>query len=105
MTKKKNTLKESNHRPAQWKPCLDSYEDLRTLQLRTAEHFAAPAQLLWTGELRDLPYDLVAKHTIIVPAEAAPFFRGLDVTATDVMHPADIPNQELAALRKEQGPC
>ena len=95
---------ESNYGPVQWKPWLDSYQDLRALQFRTPEHFAAAAKLLWTGELRDLPYDLVGNHTIIVPAEAVPFFRGLEVTETDVLHPSEMPPQELSELRKEQGP-
>ena len=95
---------ENSHGPVQWKPWLDSYQDLRALQFRTREHFATAAKLLWTGELRDLPYDLVGNHTIIVPAEAVPFFRGLEVTETDVLHPGDMPPQELSELRKEQGP-
>jgi hypothetical protein len=100
---------EAEHRdihcaPVQWKPWLDSYRDLRALQFSTREHFAAAAQLLWTGDLRDLPYDLVGNHTIVVPAEAVPFFRGLDATETDVLHPGDMPAQELSDLRKEQGP-
>lgn len=95
---------ESNNGSVQWKPWLDSYQDLRALQFRTPEHFAAAAKLLWSGELRELPYDLVGNHTIIVPAEAVPFFRGLEVTETDVLHAGDIPPQELSELRKEQGP-
>ena len=95
---------ESKHGPGQWKPWLDSYQDLRALQFRSREHFAAAAKLLWTGELRDLPYDLVGCHTIIVPAEAVPYFRGLEVTETNVLHPCDMPPQELSELRKEQGP-
>jgi hypothetical protein len=95
---------QSNHTPVQWKPWLDSYQDLRALQFRTPEHFAAATTLLWIGELRDLPYDLVGNRTIIVPAEAVLFFRGLEVTETDVLNPGDVPPQELSDLRKEQGP-
>jgi hypothetical protein len=111
MKKNKNTLKATplhgsiaTGSPVQWKPWLDSYQDLRALQFRTPEHFAAAAQLLWTGELRDLPYDLVGHRTIIVPAEAVPFFDGLEATETEVLHPSDLPPQELSDLRKEQGP-
>jgi hypothetical protein len=95
---------ETNHGPVQWKPWLDSYQDLRALTFPSREQFAAAAELLWTGQLRDLPYDLVGNHTIIVPAEAVAFFRGLEVTETDVLHPSDMAPQELADLRKEQGP-
>jgi hypothetical protein len=94
----------SNHAPVQWKPWLDSYQHLRALQFHTREHFAAAAQLLWNSELRDLPYDLVGNHTIIVPAEAVPFFRGLELTETEVLHPGDVSDHELSELRKDQGP-
>jgi hypothetical protein len=95
---------DNHHGPMPWKPWLDSYQDLRALQFHTPGDFAAAAKLLWNDQLRDLPYDLVGSRTIIIPAEAVPFFHGLEVTETDVLHPGDIPPQELADLRKEQGP-
>lgn len=111
MGKKKNALQNSNGQtrsvstaPIQWKPSLDSYQELRALQFRSTEDFASAAKLLWSGNLRDLPFDLVGNRTIIVPAEAAPFFSGLDATETDLLHPGDLPPEELAELRKEQGP-
>ncbi|MCI0639795.1 MAG: hypothetical protein L0Y72_24390 [Gemmataceae bacterium] len=88
----------------QWKPWLDAYRELRALHFRTREGFAAAAKLLWSGELADLPYDLVGNHTILVPAEAVPYFRGLDPTETEVLQPRDMPPTELAELRKEMGP-
>jgi hypothetical protein len=95
---------ENNHGSVRWKPSLDSYQDLRALQFRTPEHFAVAAKLLWTGELRELPYDLVGNHTIIVPADAVSYFLGLEVTETGVLQPSDMPPQELSELRAEQGP-
>src|SRR5439155_22853521 len=57
---------------AKWKPLLDSYQQLRSLQFPSQDRFEAAAEVLWNGELRDLPYDLVGNRTIIVPAEAVP---------------------------------
>jgi hypothetical protein len=89
---------------AQWKACLDSYQDLRALQFPTPEQFAAAAELLWSERLRDLPYDLVGNRTIIVPAESLPFFEGLSFTITDVLSPDELAAEELAELRNERGP-
>ncbi len=94
----------SNNGAVQWKPWLDAYRELRALHFHSREHFAAAAQLLWTGELCDLPYDLVGNHTILVPAEAVPYFRGLDATETKVLQPREMSPEELSELRKEMGP-
>jgi hypothetical protein len=94
--------RKNHHGLVQWKAFL--YEELRALQFHTAEHFAAAADLLWTGELRDMPCDLVGNRTIIIPAEAVAFFAALDATATDVLSPGDLSPQERASLRAELGP-
>jgi len=90
--------------PVRWKPCLDCYQELRALQFPAPEQFAAAAELLWSNELRDLPYDLVGRRTIIVPVEAVPCFAGIECTVSDVLLPDELPPEELAELRKERGP-
>ncbi len=89
--------------PAQWKPQLDMYASLRAVQFSTARDFAAAAELLWTDQLRDMPYDLAGNRTVLVPAEALCCFDGLSFAATDVLSTADLPPAELAELRRDQG--
>ncbi len=79
------------------------YEDLRAVQFLTQEDYAAAAKLLWT-ELREVPFDIVGMNTIFVPAEACPYFKGLKFTETEVLSPSDLTAEELAELRREQGP-
>ena len=86
-----------------WKPLLDMYEELSALQFSTEEQYAKAAELLW-GDLRELPFDIVGNHTIIIPAEATRCFDGLEFTETEVLSPNDLPADELAALRRECGP-
>src|SRR5260370_4689692 len=106
--RKPPTRKRPSHRkngavvlPGAWKPHLDMYRDLRALQFSSAEHFAAAAKLLWSAELRDLPYDLTGKHTVIIPQEAIGYFKGLTFTETEVLSPNDLPSEELAELRRQ----
>jgi hypothetical protein len=109
--RKPPTRKRPNHRrngsvdlSGGWKPHLDMYRNLRALQFSSAEHFAAAAELLWSAELRDLPYDLAANRTVIIPQEAVGYFKGLTFTNTEVLSPNDLSSEELAELRREQGP-
>jgi len=66
---------ESKQGHVQWKP--------GSIRIRPSGAYSSargnisrPRQMLWTGELRDLPYDLVGNQTVIVPADAVAFFEG-----------------------------
>lgn len=88
----------------QWKCHLDTYDELRALQFSTADDFAEAAKRLWSPELRDLPFDLAGNRTVIVPQAAVDYFRGLTFTESDVLSPHDLTGEELADLRRRQGP-
>ncbi len=89
---------------SQWKQYLDSYHHLRGLQFKSEAAFSEAAKRLYADELRDLPYDLLGDRTIIVPSEALAYFDGLDFAETEILSSADLPPEEIAQLRKEQGP-
>jgi hypothetical protein len=89
---------------ASWKPHLDMYQHLRALRFSSAKDFALAANRLYSDRLRDLPYDLVGNRTVIVPQEAVACFKGLAFTETAVLSPEDLHSEELADLRRQQGP-
>ena len=89
----------------EWKAHLDMYKELRALRFSTPQEFAAATKLLWTDRFRALPCDLAPYRTIIVPAEAVAYFQEtVTFTETPVLSPDDLPPEELAELRREQGP-
>lgn len=74
-----------------WKPHLDMYMEVRSLQFATAEDFARATEILWSIELRELPCDLAPHRTIMVPLEAVPYFKELSFTEKEVLSPDDLP--------------
>ncbi len=92
-------------KPIQWKAMISSYAHLRALTFASREDFDAAIALVWTEELIEMPHDLVGSYTMIVPPEAVPFFKrsGLKFEDTEVLSAGDLPPEEIAQLRREQG--
>jgi hypothetical protein len=88
-----------------WPPHLDAYRELASLTFPTHEEIDKGIELLWTDELRTLPHDLTDGYTIIVPKEAVEYFTraGLKFKERRVRRGAEVPAEEMAKLRKEQG--
>lgn len=88
-----------------WPPHLDAYRELASLTFATREEIDKGIELLWTDELRTLPHDLTDGRTIIVPKEAVEFFKqaGLKFKERRVRRSDEVPADEMAKLRKEQG--
>jgi hypothetical protein len=89
-----------------WKAHLDCYREKRALIFTDDKDLDAAVDLLWSDDLYDLPHALAGGDTIIVPAEAVPYFRdkGLKFRNTRVRSAGELPPKEIARLRREQGP-
>ena len=89
----------------QWKSHLDYYREKRALTFKTEKDLDGALDLLWE-ELFELPHALAGGDTIIVPAEAVPYFKakGLRFRNTRVRSAGELPPEEIARLRREQGP-
>jgi hypothetical protein len=91
--------------PERWRSHLDLYKDKRALTFRREKDLNAAIDLLWGDELYHLPHALAGGDTIIVPAEAVPYFKekGLSFRTTKVLSAGDLPPAEISKLRREQG--
>jgi len=90
-----------------WKAHLDYYNKLRALKFQSKQGIHIALELLESDALRSLPFDIVADYTIVVPAEAVQYFKDvkdLQFEDTEVLSADDIPPEEVALLRREQGP-
>ena len=61
-----------------WKSDLESYDKTVALKFRSREEFSRALDRTFSPKLRRMPLDLLGGQTIEVPAEAVPFFTGLD---------------------------
>lgn len=87
-------------------PHLDAYRELRALTFRSDRGIDAAIDLLWSEELAGVPHALAGGDTLIIPAEAVPFFkaRGLKFRNTRVLSASELPAEDINRLRREQGP-
>ncbi len=92
--------------PPQWEAHLDCYREKRALIFTDDKDLDAAVDLLWSDELYNLPHALAGGDTIIVPAEAVPYFKakGLKFRDTRLRSAGELPPEEIAKLRREQGP-
>jgi hypothetical protein len=93
--------------PPRWRPYA-SYTsgDLRALVFRTVAELDRAIELCWSDSiLKGLPRFSPDGSTLIVPAEAVEYFRraGVELSVHDVFKPADLPIDDLAAMRQEYG--
>src|SRR5437879_13752926 len=81
----------------EWKPLLDCYREKRALTFKSRKEIDKAIDLLWTEELILLPHALAGGDTIIVPAEAVPYFKakGLTFSNTRVLSAAELPPGNL----------
>lgn len=87
-----------------WHPQLDSYRELRAVSFESDEDLRKALKLLWTSdELFGLPRDVIGGTTMVIPAEALHYFKGLRFTATEVLSSGSISPEERTHLRREQG--
>jgi hypothetical protein len=85
-----------------WQPHLCQYDDQRVLTFGSAKDLDAAIDLLWTGELRNLPHETPDGRSLIVPAEAVDYFAraGLRFTEKTVRPMSDLPAAETRRLRR-----
>jgi hypothetical protein len=104
--KRSNEANGESVSPPQWKAHLDCYREKRGLIFTDEKELDAAIDLLWSEEMHDLPHALAGGDTIIVPAEAVHYFKtkGLRFRDTRVHSAGELPPEEIAKLRREQGP-
>jgi hypothetical protein len=89
-----------------WKCHLDFYRDQLALTFKSRKDADKAIDLLWTDDLYELPHALAGGDTIIIPADALPYFegKGLRFRKSKVRSAGDLPPEEINKLRREQGP-
>jgi len=70
----------------QWKENLCYYDKLVALAFTSTESWDEAAKKLFEPPLKYMPFDLVGNQTVIVPAEAIEFFKGLEFEVQKVSH-------------------
>ncbi|HYV39059.1 MAG TPA: hypothetical protein VE988_25460 [Gemmataceae bacterium] len=85
-----------------WKPNLCSYKDTRILKFDTTEDLNAAIDLLWSEPLQTLPHDTPDGRSIIVPAEAVPYFTraGLRFVTYRLRAMSELGPNEISRLRR-----
>ena len=88
----------------QWRAHLAGYRDKRVLTFGSAKDLEAAIDLLWTEALRELPHDTADGKTLIIPAEAVPYFTkaGLRFTEKRLRSLRDLSPEEVAKLRRQR---
>ena len=86
----------------EWKCHLDSYTDLQLLRFPSKEELHAAIELLWTEPFRTLPHDTADGTSLILPAEAVPYFAraGVKFTASRLREMSDLTPEEIKTLRR-----
>lgn len=86
----------------EWKCHLDSYADKQLLRFASRADLHAALDLLWTEPFRTLPHDTPDGRTLILPAEAVPYFAraGVKFTATRLREISDLTPEEISKLRR-----
>jgi hypothetical protein len=86
----------------EWKPNLDSYKEKRILTFYSEKDLESAIDLLWTEELRELPHDTPDGKSLIMPAEAVPYFTkaGLRFKDKKLGSLKELSPQEIAQLRQ-----
>jgi hypothetical protein len=86
----------------QWPPFLEFYRELVVLNFKLDKDLDAAIGLLWTDELRTLPHDTPDGKSIVIPAEAVPYFSraGLKFTQYPLRSVGDLSPEEIAKLRR-----
>jgi hypothetical protein len=88
----------------QWRVHLDSYRDKQILTFPSTKDLEAAIDLLWSDALRELPHDTADGKTLIVPAEAMPYFShaGIPFTASKLRSLRDLHPEEIAKVRQNR---
>ena len=94
-------------KPVQWKCHLDSYalSRQRALTFKDRDGIEAAIKLVWTDDLVEMPHALAGGFTMIVPADAVPFFErsGLEFENAEIHSITELSPKEQYELRKENG--
>jgi len=93
----------AERQPARWDSSIWSYERQAALEFATEADLDATIDLLWNdSELRGLPRVHVGDNTMIVPAEAVPFFqkKARHFVVRPVVNAGDLSPEEAAEFRR-----
>ena len=99
-----NAKRKTNARDSSpsWKEHLSSYADKRVLRFQSAADLDAAIELLWTDALRTLPHASPDGESLVVPAEAVPYFTqaGIKFTSTKLRNIGELTPEEIRRLRR-----